>query len=86
MMIKPAGKGWADGLTPGSTQPQLLATAAADASEISSAISEARRPPPAPQPVWWPLAQDEVSMVAATFPTHTARSTSGAPPAGGGIP
>jgi hypothetical protein len=48
-------------------RPQLMATAAADASEISSAISAARAAAAGPTTGLAAAAEDEVSAVAATF-------------------
>jgi hypothetical protein len=49
------------------TQPQLLATAAADASEIGSALSAAKAAAAGPTTSLAAAAQDEVSTVAAAF-------------------
>jgi hypothetical protein len=49
------------------TQPQLLATAAADASEISSALNAAKAAATGPTTSLAAAAEDEVSAVAATF-------------------
>ena len=68
------------------TQPQLLAAAAADALEISSAISAAKAAAAGPTTSLAAAAEDEVSAITANLFGAGRPGIPGAPSVGGGIP